>query len=246
MTEEKENINELCCKSGVKFNSALRVVLIPSRGEYKSAGLCPELWWTSSDYFMFQQSAHSEIRLLSAYENINLNAARKKLYQPSDNEAIEDSSSSSTAESVNDSEKLKNKIITKNNRNVHSLNSDDAKDDDEVFETDLAATEKTTLSSPNPSTNSNGLKRVDSLTHLKKVCNNVMFEENNEYNPIEPSSELLSFCVPLKETVLLRFDCNNHHSGKSKISITFSVLITYGSLLILIAFLVMDTNGYLY
>jgi hypothetical protein len=147
MIEEKEIVDETSCKSGVKFNSALRVVLIPSRGEYKSAGLCPELWWTSSDYFMFQQSAHSEIRLLSAYENINLNAARKKLYQPNENEAIEDSGS--IAESVNDSVKLTNKKISEN-----SFSNNKSKDDDNVLENDLVATEKT-LSSPKPQSVSN-------------------------------------------------------------------------------------------
>ena len=66
----------------VCFDPLLRVILVPSRVEYKCAGLCPILWWTSSDFFSFQQSAHTEVRLLSAFENIGGREARKKLYQP--------------------------------------------------------------------------------------------------------------------------------------------------------------------
>lgn len=63
-------------KKIVNFNPFMKVILVPSRGEYKCAGLCPILWWTSSDFFSFQQSAHSEVRLLSAFENIGGKEAR--------------------------------------------------------------------------------------------------------------------------------------------------------------------------
>lgn len=54
----------------VDFKHSIKVILIPCRNEYKSAGLYSILWWNTTDYFSFQQSAHSEIRLLSSYENI--------------------------------------------------------------------------------------------------------------------------------------------------------------------------------
>ena len=252
MLESKQTLenDESMFKNCVKFNTSLRVVLIPSRSEYKSAGLCPELWWTSSDYFMFQQSAHSEIRLLSAYENINLNAARKKLYQPCDNEAIEDSDSDNLTELVNDSIKKKKK--NDSNNDVHSLNKENVKDDD----SDNFDTTKRSLSSPKPqqisnnNNNNNNLKRVDSLTHVheKTLYNHDnIYEDNNESKVTESNSnDFLSFCVPLKETLSVRFECKSRHSGLAKLSVNFSMLITYGSLLILIALLILDTNGYLY
>jgi len=66
----------------VNFSHALRVVLIPSKEEYRSAGLNSSLWWDSSDFSGFQQTAHSEILLFSKFEKIDIKSARKKLYQP--------------------------------------------------------------------------------------------------------------------------------------------------------------------
>jgi len=247
MLESKQTLenDESMFKNCVKFNTSLRVVLIPSRSEYKSAGLCPELWWTSSDYFMFQQSAHSEIRLLSAYENINLNAARKKLYQPCDNEAIEDSDSDNLLELVNDSIKKKK---NDSNNDVHSLNKENVKDND----SDNFDITKRSLSSPKPQqiSNNNNLKRVDSLTHLQEKTqhnHDNIYDDNNESKLKESNNnDFLSFCVPLKETLSVRFECKSRQSGLAKLSVNFSMLITYGSLLILIALLILDTNGYLY
>lgn len=68
----------------VEFHNSLRVVLVPSRGEYKKAGLNPTLWWGPDDYFGFQQSANSELMLLSRFENIDIKTARSRLYQPRD------------------------------------------------------------------------------------------------------------------------------------------------------------------
>eukprot|EP01035_Chromulina_nebulosa_P016997 gene16997-22496_t len=76
-----ENIRE----SKVKFNSSLRVILIPSRIDYRSADLIPSLWWSINDYRNFQQSAYSEIRLFSVSEGIPMDEARKMLYQPHGN-----------------------------------------------------------------------------------------------------------------------------------------------------------------
>jgi hypothetical protein len=69
----------------VAFCPSLRVILIPSRGEYKRAGLYGELWWASIDFLKFQAAANSEIRMLASYEGIGAKAARCKLYQPGAN-----------------------------------------------------------------------------------------------------------------------------------------------------------------
>ena len=262
MIEEEKNhqlLNESCLKNAVKFNSALKVVLIPSRGEYKSAGLCPELWWTSSDYFMFQQSAHSEIRLLSAYENINLTAARKKLYQPCGNEAIEDSDSLfETADSI----KLRKHVIKNNSDDdiisLNSNNNSNNSNNESKNNNDSKISLENDINSNTNIIKKNNLKRVDSLTHLQNQLkqsdnndqqnNNNNNNNNNESKPIELSTnnDLLSFCVPLKDTLLLRLECPSRRQGFAKVSINFSMLITYGSLVILIALLILDSSGYLY
>ena len=69
------------------FNELVKVVLIPSRQEYKAHGLELSLWWTNTDYFQFQQEARSEITLCATYENLTFTQARTKLYQPDPNEA---------------------------------------------------------------------------------------------------------------------------------------------------------------
>jgi hypothetical protein len=91
-------------KKNVTFLPTIKLILIPSRGEFKAAGLNNLLWWTGNDFFGFQQSAHSEIRLLSSYENIGMKEARKKLYQPDHNDthsAILERSGSGSSSSVN-------------------------------------------------------------------------------------------------------------------------------------------------
>ena len=86
-------------KKRVTFLPTIKLILIASRNEYKTAGLNSILWWTGSDFFGFQQSAHSELRLLSSYENINMKEARKKLYQPDPNDNPLDSLGRSTVSS---------------------------------------------------------------------------------------------------------------------------------------------------
>lgn len=79
---DESNSNEV----KLRFDNFLKVVLIPSRFEFKEASC--DLWWTNSDYLLFQQSASSEIRLLALYESIPLKDARRKLYQPQEHDLI--------------------------------------------------------------------------------------------------------------------------------------------------------------
>lgn len=72
----------------VNFNAYSKVILIPSRKEYRKAKC--DLWWNSGDFFSFQQSANSECRLLSMFENIDIRSARRKLYQPTGDEYKDD------------------------------------------------------------------------------------------------------------------------------------------------------------
>jgi len=70
----------------VGFNQLVQVILIPEKSELKDAQL--DLWWEKHDYAMFQQSAHSEIRLYSSYEKVTFREAKKKLYQPSSSDQL--------------------------------------------------------------------------------------------------------------------------------------------------------------
>jgi len=58
------------------------------RTEYKAAGLYSSLWWSTDDYFGFQQSAISEVRMMVNCKNIAVKAAKRLLYQP--NEELSD------------------------------------------------------------------------------------------------------------------------------------------------------------
>lgn len=70
----------------VVFNQLVQVVLIPEKSELKEARL--DLWWEKQDYAVFQQSAHSEIRLYCSYEKVTFREAKKKLYQPSSSDRL--------------------------------------------------------------------------------------------------------------------------------------------------------------
>ena len=70
----------------------MQVILIPSRNEYKQAKLISILWWGGADFFSFQQSAYSELRLLSSFDNISMKDAKTKMYQPSSEDLVDDNS----------------------------------------------------------------------------------------------------------------------------------------------------------
>ena len=73
---------EASCRR-VGFDQSVRVILIPSRDEYRKVGLYGALWWSGFEFSQFQASAHNEIRALALEEGIGARAARRKLYQPS-------------------------------------------------------------------------------------------------------------------------------------------------------------------
>ena len=77
-------------KKKVKFQPAVRVVLIPSRSEYATADILIELWWEESDYSAFKASAVSELKSLMRSRNIcNSKEAIRILYQPNDEDRDE-------------------------------------------------------------------------------------------------------------------------------------------------------------
>jgi hypothetical protein len=64
----------------VRFHEFMKVVLIPTKEEYKRAKC--DLWWKRADFMFFQRSAGQEIRYFAALQNLNLQEAKRQLYQP--------------------------------------------------------------------------------------------------------------------------------------------------------------------
>lgn len=64
----------------VRFHDFMKVVLIPTKEEFKRANC--DLWWKRHDFATFQRDASSEIRIYSLIQNVNLHEAKRVLYQP--------------------------------------------------------------------------------------------------------------------------------------------------------------------
>lgn len=81
-TTIKEPKVEKVGKRRVRFQTSVRVILIPSRPEYIAAGLLPVLWWEKTDFPLFKTAAVSEVISLMQLRNIkNCKDAMKLLYQ---------------------------------------------------------------------------------------------------------------------------------------------------------------------
>lgn len=68
-------------KALVEFSSSLRVVLVPSRQEYKEAKC--DLWFTGDDFSAFHETARSEVKTFAKSRSITNKEAKIILYQPS-------------------------------------------------------------------------------------------------------------------------------------------------------------------
>lgn len=91
-------------KQKVRFNSAVKVVLIPTVAEYKEANLTDLLWWCEDQYKEFKKSALAELKLfLLTYSSLDTKAALKIIYQPNENSQVEDIIHRSDVESMNSS-----------------------------------------------------------------------------------------------------------------------------------------------
>lgn len=83
-------IKDKSCR--INFNNAVRVVLIPTREEYRAAGLSDVMWWDDSDYKNFKDSALTELRNLVQKRGSKLDTktALMILYQPNQNASIDE------------------------------------------------------------------------------------------------------------------------------------------------------------
>ena len=107
---KEPKINKKSLRS-VRFQTSVRVVLIPSRPEYIAAGLLSVLWWEKSDFPLFKSAAVSEVITLMQLKNIkNCKDAMKILYQtdlrsePIGDESASDPDSASDTDSVTPSD----------------------------------------------------------------------------------------------------------------------------------------------
>jgi hypothetical protein len=83
----KENLSF----KAVQFKLAVKVVLIPSRNEYKNTGLMSILWWARSDYILFKQSALRDLDDFMKSRGISSPRVAKKMLYGINNEInIED------------------------------------------------------------------------------------------------------------------------------------------------------------
>lgn len=95
-------------KQKVRFNSAVKVILIPTLEEYKEAQLSDSLWWCEDHYKEFKKSALAELKLfLLTYSSLDTKSALKIIYQPNENSQVEDIIHKSELESMSDSSVLK-------------------------------------------------------------------------------------------------------------------------------------------
>ena len=70
-------------KRRVNFLPTVRVVLIPSRMEYKEADMAPLLWWEDTDYSAFKKSAIRELKAVMEIQHLtSTKQALQILYQP--------------------------------------------------------------------------------------------------------------------------------------------------------------------
>jgi hypothetical protein len=69
-------------KKKLKWNIGVREVLIPTRDEYKDAGLADSIWWNEVDFGCFRDSAAEEVNNAMVFLRVDLKEAIRTLYQP--------------------------------------------------------------------------------------------------------------------------------------------------------------------
>lgn len=186
--------------SSVKFEMAVKVVLIPCRHEYKAANC--DLWWCREDFVFFQQSAISEVRMYAAMEGIEFREAKKRLYQPDQDEKMS-------------GRVLSHLMITSpyisssfNNKNTSSANNLGKKDD-------VALTNQDELLGLRKS---NGVfqsaKNLACLSHPENNARvddeddhnqNILYRRQSSFAAERRDCQDLYLCVPLNKPVKLIF-----------------------------------------
>jgi hypothetical protein len=68
-------------KSGLSFSHQVRMILVPSRQDYRSSGLHSDLWWEPAEYLHFKTEAKTEVSTVMHRERVGLKTALNMLYQ---------------------------------------------------------------------------------------------------------------------------------------------------------------------
>lgn len=93
-------------RTKVRFNTAIRVILIPTVSEYRQAGLGDLMWWDESHYKEFKMSAITELKLhMLHHPGLDSKSAIKDMYQPSERDNDTPSPSKSVDNNPSTSEK---------------------------------------------------------------------------------------------------------------------------------------------
>lgn len=206
-------------KKSVTFNTNLRVILIPSIVDYHAAGLTKHLWWCGADYQTFQASAFSEIKLLSVFEGIGLNAARKLLYQP---------------------EHSRDERQHAQMTSFHNAMEKDRSDNDDMLESNALLTKSSI------SCQKSALRAVSSDGNLKSKYEQW---DSCKGSPSPKASsaldDALSLCVPLKEYIQMSLSDNSRgkrnmrRRGRwldSDVSVGLASAVALGLLLVPVVF----------
>ena len=187
-------------RKSVDFHSALKVVLIPSRCEYKEAGLYDKLWWNTSEFRYFQQQSFSEIMLMAKGENLDVRSARRKLYQPNLDEAyfnfildsceIENGNKSPTFS-------MQTSLVAQSPRKLVKAPTFSV-DQDSDEESECVRT-RSPIVKKSPIFSVSSLQDMSSIAEQESI-----FDELDPFLALE--SEALSLCVPLDQHFEVEFD----------------------------------------
>lgn len=81
-TEPTSSSEQSTHRKKVRWNLGVRVVLIPTRTEYRDIGLTDLIWWNENDYCIFRNGAAEELEIAVDYFQVDAKEAVKLLYQP--------------------------------------------------------------------------------------------------------------------------------------------------------------------
>ena len=173
LLNKKNNIKDVKSSSSkrkLKFDSAVKVILIPTRNEYRSAGLGDVLWWSDRDYSCFKGSALMELRIRLSFDKcIDPKTALKQMYQP---------------DNMQDGEK---KVVVYNEDDGHeSPNSEDTNATD-----DTATTKSDNDSSSNSDTSD--IKNCDNKVFLKESQQIRLKNNDDDIPPNQQSKSIFQF-----------------------------------------------------
>jgi hypothetical protein len=91
MTENELEENDEGQKR-VSWSNVNRVILVPCRREYISAGICDDLWWQRTDFIHFRKEAVADVSSAMSALHLDVKGALQYLFQYEYDESFKDSS----------------------------------------------------------------------------------------------------------------------------------------------------------